>query len=79
VRHCENGANQHQAAAESTLEILNEILNKFKNTTDAMRQSTAIAQQNVNMGKEARAADRVAGTEIIREIKNKGLQSQTNG
>ena len=44
-----------------------------------MRQSTAIAQQNVNMGKEARAADRVTGTEIIREIKNKGLQSQTNG
>ena len=46
-----------------------------RNTRDTMRRSTAIAQQNVNMGKEARAAHRVIGTEIIREIKNKGLQS----
>jgi len=69
----------------STAQALNDIRNELKNTTETVRQSSASVQQNINTREEARAAAREASEvgkavmEMTREIKNKGLQNQTNG
>lgn len=54
----------------------------LKNTAEAVRQTTTIAQQAVNTGEETRRAAKEAATvgkttlQMIREMKVKGLQSQ---
>lgn len=74
-----------KAVAENNTQALSEIRNELKNTTETIRQTTTIAQQTVNMRGDTRAAAREAATvgkttmEITREMKIKGLQSQTGG
>jgi hypothetical protein len=43
-----------KTAAESNVQVLSEIRNGLKNTREATRQASAVAQQTFNMGEEIR-------------------------
>jgi hypothetical protein len=64
---------------------LSDIKKELKSSTEAVRQSTAATQQNINTGEETRAAAKEASEtskavlEMTREIKTRGLQNQANG
>jgi hypothetical protein len=74
-----------KSAAENNTKALSEIWNELKNTAEAIRQTTTIAQQAVNMGEETRAAAKEAATmgkttmKMARGIRTKSLQNQAGG
>jgi hypothetical protein len=73
-----------KSAAENNTKALSDP-ERAQEVAEAIRQTTTIAQQAVNMGEETRAAAKEAATmgkttmKMAMEIRTKGLQNQTGG
>ncbi|KAH7111337.1 hypothetical protein B0J11DRAFT_498685 [Dendryphion nanum] len=74
-----------KATADHTAQALHDLKKELENTTEAIRQSAAITQQNMNIGEEARAAAKEAAEagkvviEKTREMHIRGMQNQASG